>query len=198
MAIPISSNYSASNAASSAGSAGATTKASSEQVGSADMKPAVKAKLQLNASILQASLNVSIGAENQPLSLLYKTAITNINESLKAELGDNAIQNAASQDNSAEATANRIVSLSTGFFEAFKKQNPGQDDDATLQKFMDTIKGGFEKGFKEAQTILKGLNVLQGDIASGIDKTYELVQKGYADFQAAHAKGAADGAAKAA
>lgn len=195
MAIPISSNYSASNATS---SAGATAKTASEQVGSADMKPAEKAKLQLNASILQASLNVSIGSENQPLSLLYKTAITNINESLKAELGDNAIQNAASQDNSAEATANRIVSLSTGFFEAFKTQNPGADDDATLQKFMDTVKGGFEKGFKEAQNILKGLNVLQGDIASGIDKTYELVQKGFADFQAAHVKGATDGAAKAA
>ena len=105
------------------------------------------------------------------------------------------MQNAASQDNSAEATANRIVSLSTGFFEAFKKQNPGMDNDAALEKFMGTISGGMEKGFSEARDILKGLNVLQGDIAGNIDKTYELVQKGYADFVAAHSSKKADTAA---
>ena len=145
-----------------------------------------RSKLQLNASIMQASLNVSIGSENEPLALLYKTAITNINEALKGQYGDDAIQNAASQDNSAEATASRIVSLSTGFFDAFKKQNPGLDDDTALTKFMDTISGGMEKGFKEARDILGGLKVLNGDIAGNIDKTYELVQKGYADFIAAH------------
>lgn len=152
----------------------------------AEMSVNDRTKLQLNASIMQASLNVSIGSENEPLALLYKTAITNINEALKAQYGDDAIQNAASQDNSAEATASRIVSLSTGFFDAFKKQNPGMDDDAALTKFMDTISGGMEKGFKEARDILGGLKVLGGDIAGNIDKTYELVQKGYADFIAAH------------
>jgi hypothetical protein len=153
---------------------------------STEMSVNERSKLQLNASIMQASLSVSIGSENEPLALLYKTAITNINEALKGQYGEDAIQNAASQDNSAEATANRIVSLSTGFFDAFKKQNPGMDDDTALSKFMDTISGGMEKGFKEARDILEGLKVLGGDIAGNIDKTYELVQKGYADFIAAH------------
>jgi len=49
-----------------------------------------------------------------------------------------------------------------------------------------------EKGFKEARDILGGLKVLGGDIASNIDKTYALVQKGYADFQAAHSSKKAD------
>jgi len=151
-----------------------------------------RSKLQLNAAILQASMNVSISSQNDPLALVYKSAITSINEALQADFGDNAVQNAASQDNSAEATANRIVSLSTGFFEAFKKQNPGMDNDAALEKFMGTISGGMEKGFSEARDILKGLNVLQGDIAGNIDKTYELVQKGYADFVAAHSSKKAD------
>ena len=145
-----------------------------------------RSKLQLNAAILQASMNVSISSQSDPLALVYKSAITSINEALQADFGDDAVQKAASQDNSAEATANRIVSLSTGFFEAFKKQNPGMDNDAALEKFMGTIQGGMEKGFSEARDILKGLNVLQGDIAGNIDKTYELVQKGYGDFVAAH------------
>lgn len=144
---------------------------------------------QLNVAIVQASLNVSIKSGNEPLALLYKSAITSINETLQADLGENAIQNAASQDNSAEATAERIVQLSTGFFEAYKKQNPGQDEATSLKQFMSTIRGGFEQGFKEASNILSGLNVLNGDIASNVQKTYELVQKGYADFEAAQSQG---------
>jgi hypothetical protein len=49
---------------------------------------------------------------------------------------------------------------------------------------MDTIKGGIEKGFKEARDILEGLQVLGGDVAANIDKTYELVMKGLDDFVA--------------
>jgi hypothetical protein len=170
-----------------------------QQGGAAQMSVNDKSRLQLNAAILQASLNVSLSSQNDPLALVYKSAITGINEALQADFGDNAVQNAAAQDNSAEATASRIVSLSTGFFEAFKQQNPGMDNDAALEKFMSTISGGMEKGFTEARDILKGLNVLQGDIAGNIDKTYALVQKGYADFVAAHsskpAEGKADGKA---
>ncbi|UMR33048.1 DUF5610 domain-containing protein [Massilia sp. MB5] len=148
----------------------------------ASVTPANKAKLQMNANILQASLSVSIGSQNDPLALVYKSALTSINEALKADYGENAVQNAVSQDNTPEGTAGRIVSLSTGFFDAYKKQNPGLNEDEALDKFMDTIKGGFEKGFKEARDILQGLKVLGGDIAANLDKTYELVQKGYADF----------------
>ncbi len=44
------------------------------------------------------------------------------------------------------------------------------------------IRGGFEKGFKEAQDVLEGLKVLGGDVAAGIDKTFALVMQGYDDF----------------
>ncbi|MDC8757367.1 DUF5610 domain-containing protein [Janthinobacterium fluminis] len=154
----------------------------------AEMSPSAKAKLQQNAAILEASVSVSMGAENKPLTLLLKSAITSINETLRGEFGENAIENAAAQDNSAAATAGRIVSLSTGFFESYKKQHPGEDEDAALGKFMETIRGGFERGYKEAADILKGLNVFKGELAGEIDKTYQLVQKGYADFEAAHKK----------
>ena len=188
MSIPIAAggNSNPSVTSVSTGVAGKDEKVQQKDGVNAEMSVNDRTKLQLNASIMQASLNVSIGSENEPLALLYKTAITNINEALKGQYGDDAIQNAASQDNSAEATASRIVSLSTGFFDAFKKQNPDLDDDTALTKFMDTISGGMEKGFKEARDILEGLKVLGGDIAGNIDKTYELVQKGYADFIAAH------------
>lgn len=144
-----------------------------------------EARSQLNASIITASFEVAISSQNEPLALLLKTAITGINDLLKPEFGENAIQNALSQDNTAEGTAGRIVSLSTGFYEAFKSQHSGEDEAAVLKNFMATIRGGFEQGYQEASDILQGMNVLNGDVASGIGKTYELVQKGYADFEAA-------------
>ncbi|MYN01600.1 hypothetical protein GTP41_05760 [Pseudoduganella sp. DS3] len=143
-----------------------------------------RAKLQLNVSILQESASISLNSENDPLALVYKSAITSINEQLQADFGPDAIQNATSQDNSPEGTAGRIVSLSTAFFSAFQKQNSDLEGDQALNKFMDTIKGGIEKGFKEARDILQGLQVLNGDIASNIDKTYALVMKGLDDFVA--------------
>lgn len=144
-----------------------------------------EARAQLNVSIVTVSLEVSIKSQNESLALLYKSAITSLNDALYAYFGENAIQNAAGLDNTPEGTAGRIVSQSTAFFEAFKKQHPGEDETEVLKKFMHTVREGMERGFREARDILQGLGVLGGDIAANIDKTYELVQKGYADFESA-------------
>jgi len=151
---------------------------------------AAKAKSQYNAAIVQASLTVSLNTSNEPLALVLKTALTGINEALKDQFGENAIQNAVSQDNTPEGTASRIVSLSTAFYDAYKQQHPGGDEDATLQQFMETLQKGVDQGFKEARGVLDGLKVLNGDVASNIDKTYALVKQGYADFAASHKAGA--------
>ncbi|MEQ1438224.1 DUF5610 domain-containing protein [Fontimonas sp. SYSU GA230001] len=137
----------------------------------------------MNAAIVASSEQAAISAGNEPLALLFRSAIEQINEALKPTLGENAIQNAMNQDNSPEGTAGRIVALSTGFFEAFKQQHGNEPEDEVLKKFMETIRSGFEKGFNEAKTILEGLGVFAGDIAAGINRTYELVQQGYAAFE---------------
>jgi len=156
------------------------------------------AKQQLNASILQASLEVSISSQNDPLALVYKSAIENLNDILKPQLGENAIQNAASQDNSPEATAGRILSFIKSTFQMFSLNNSksadgtdatdgsdtGTDNNAAFDNFMSLIQKGVDQGFSEARGILSGLNVLNGDIASNIDKTYEILKKGIADFVA--------------
>ncbi|WP_016834762.1 DUF5610 domain-containing protein [Herbaspirillum lusitanum] len=171
--------------------------------GASDIKltPAI-AKQQLNAAILQSSLEVSLSSQNDPLSLVYKSAIENLNEILKPELGDNAIQNAASQDNSPEATADRILSFIKSAFGLFSQNSPtsssadgtegtdgadGTDNtkrDGNIDKFMSLIQKGVDQGFDEARGILSSLKVLNGDIASNIDKTYEILKKGIADFVA--------------
>lgn len=149
-----------------------------------------EARAQLNAGIVQSSIEVSITAGNETMKLLLKSVVANINDALQPYIGDkainaaqnNPIQQAMSQDNSPQATAERIVGLATGFFDAFKTQHPGGDQQAVLDHFLQTIKGGIDQGFKEARNILNGLGVLQGDIAGNIDRTYQLVQGKLADF----------------
>jgi hypothetical protein len=150
---------------------------------------------QLNVAIVQSALTVSLSSKSDPLTVVYKSAIANLNEQLKPTLGDNAIQNAASQDNSPAGTAGRIVSLSTGLFQLYKQSFPGEDESTVLDRFMKVIQGGIDTGFSEARGVLGGLGVLDKPagppsadgttIGNNIDATYKLVTQGLADFMAA-------------
>lgn len=141
-------------------------------------------KDQLNSSIVQANLEYSVNAGNEPLALLYKTAIEGINDVLQADFGENAIQ--ASYDSgldvSPEATADRIVSMSTAFFAQYREQHAEMTDEQAATAFAEIISGGIDQGFAEARDILTGLSVLEGDIANNIDSTYDLVQDGLKAF----------------
>lgn len=139
---------------------------------------------QLNAQIVQASLDVSISSGNDGLALLYRSAIEHINEQLAPVLGSNAIQNTMGQDNSPEGTAGRILSQTLAFFDGYARQHPNKEPEQLLRDFVDTIRGGFEKGYNEAVSILEGLGVMgEGShLAEEIGKTYALVQQGYDDF----------------
>ncbi len=141
-------------------------------------------RAQLGAQILQASFEVSISAGDNSMALLYRTAIDNINEQLAPEFGPNALQGAMQQDNSAEATADRILSQSTAFFDAYARQHPNEEPEEVVRNFVNLIRGGFEQGYNEAANILSGLGVMGegSNIAAEIGKTFELVQKGYDEF----------------
>ncbi|NOQ15625.1 MAG: hypothetical protein GQ581_01045 [Methyloprofundus sp.] len=143
----------------------------------------VTVKREMNAAILQ-SATVSLSAIDEPMALVLKTALEGINEALKETMGDNAIQETydSGLDVSPEATAGRIVSLSTAFFGKYQEMHPDMSQEEALTSFTEIISGGVDKGFAEAREILDGFGVLEGDIASNIDKTYALVQDGLKSF----------------
>ena len=154
-------------------------------------KSGIEASRQaLNVSIMQVSVEVSLSAGNHSMSLLFQSAIERLNEVLAPEFGDNAIQAAADSgmDFSPQATADRIVSMSTAFFGRYAENHPEKDLNTALIDFAQLIGGGIDKGFAEARQILDGLKVLEGDIASNIDKTYELVQLGLKAFVENHSR----------
>lgn len=145
-------------------------------------------RAQQNAQILKASMEVSIKSSNNSLTLLYRTAVDRLNEILTPELGPNAIGGKDAPDASPEATAGRILSMSTAFYDAYAalSKNKGKDAETVARDFVDLIRGGFERGFGEARDILTGLGVLGKDspVEQGINNTYALVMKGYDDFLA--------------
>ncbi|MEG2047566.1 MAG: DUF5610 domain-containing protein [Comamonas sp.] len=160
-------------------------------------------RAQHNAQILQASMDVSISAGNKSMTLLYRAAVDKLNEVLEPELGPDAIAQAQQQDQSSEAVANRIVSLSTALFERYAAKYPKKDPETLLQDFVATIRSGFEQGYGEATGILQGLSVWGEDspVRSAIERTYGLVQQGFDDFlqqKLAALKAPQDGSAAAA
>jgi hypothetical protein len=137
-------------------------------------------KKQQNSAIVRSQMEVSIKMGDEPMALLYKTALSAINEALDPTQETKPIQTAYDNqiDVSPEATATRIVSLATGFFQAFQQQNPDMAPEDSLDNFMSVISGGIDKGFEDARDILESLSVLEGQVATDIDSTYDLVQEG--------------------
>ena len=140
-------------------------------------------KKMQDLAVLTASSNNSIA--NNPMELLFKTAIEEINKQLEPTLGKNAAQSAydLNLDVSPEATADRIIQGSTAFYQAFKEQNSELGEEESLNEFLNVIKTGIEKGFAEAKDILDSLSVLEGDIETDIDLTFDFVQQGLLAFK---------------
>lgn len=138
-----------------------------------------------NAATLKAHLDVSLGSKNNPMQLVYKAALDAINEELKPIFGDNAAEKIRDSgvDVSPEATAERIVSISTGFFSRYQEQNPNQSLEEQVDSFISVISRGAEQGFGEAKQILEGLGVLKDELQADIEKTFQLVVEGYENFR---------------
>lgn len=141
-------------------------------------------KKDQNTAIMRSQMEVSLKMGNEPMALLYKTALSAINEVLDPSKETKPIQSAYDNqlDVSPEATATRIVGLATGFYQAYQQQNPDIAAEESLDNFMSVISGGIDQGFKDARDILESLSVLDGKIATDIDSTYDLVQEGLKQF----------------
>lgn len=149
---------------------------------------------QLNQTILDNQLSLSLKSDNKAMNLLYR-AISDAVEKRFAEQDNsstsdevNGTENDATaayqnEDTSPQATADRIVSFATNFYGAFRERNPDLNDEQSMEQFLVHIGGGIDKGFADARNILTGLKKLEGKVADDIDETYGLIQKGLQDFK---------------
>jgi hypothetical protein len=128
-------------------------------------------KTPLPADTRTRSTDPMSSLQANPLDLAYQAAIDQINQAVEPFLGEGAIQRGldAGVDVTPAATAERIVSLSTALYPAYQRQHPKQDPAEAAAKFVEIISAGVTKGFAEANTILRGLGVLDMAVSAEVD-----------------------------
>jgi len=150
-------------------------------------------KQQLNATIIQSQFELSLKSDNKSLNLLYKSVISSLatefedylQKATEAGKTGEKVTNpyGTDTDTSPKATADRILTFATGFYDTFKKQNPNLSEEEGLEQFISKISAGIDQGFGEARDVLDSLKRLDGKVKTDIDETYELIQKGLSAFR---------------
>ena len=148
-----------------------------------------------NVSAAPSSSQVSLTSGSKPASLFLKAAVTGINDALKPVAGENALPEAGSRKTTAAGAADQILSLITQFLDALKPKQAGEDGTTNLKDLVATIRVGFEQGYEEAMTLLKGMGVLSDDMASEFTKIHDLVLNGLSELESPHSSGTGGNAA---
>lgn len=146
---------------------------------------------ELNQTILQNQLDINLKSDNKSMTLLYKTITASVekrlaedeNETTGPEKTNASNPYGQDQDTSSQATADRIVAFATNFYGNYREQNKDLSEQDAMDEFMTKIGGGIDQGFADARDILKSLQQLEGKVASDIDETYGLIQKGLQSFR---------------
>ncbi|MEI6415166.1 MAG: DUF5610 domain-containing protein [Pseudomonadota bacterium] len=89
--------------------------------------------------------------------------------------GTGKVENLDPEDFSPKNTADRLLTFISSAIGLAKANGA---DDEKLKGMYQTARDAVDKGFKEAQDILKGLGVWDGQIKAGAEKTIDLVQNG--------------------
>ena len=158
---------------------------SSQSSLSLNFQASFKADLQSDELIIQTSLQASVetdaasfdfnvGAISQNHTI--KEIVDKINELLKDKLPE-GVESLNKEDYTPEATAERIVTSTTAFFDAYKKQHPELSDEEALDSFFDKVSKGIQKGYDQAFDTLKGIGAFEVDgVQAGVEKTKVLIE----------------------
>ncbi|WP_168188912.1 DUF5610 domain-containing protein [Thiomicrorhabdus sediminis] len=127
--------------------------------------------------------------QQNTLKITYQAAIEKLNEILSeqmqitpnenqpAPISEEALKSQGGLDYwTPENTAKRIADGAIAFLPGFQRANPELEGEELINHFLDVVGGGLTSGFDEARDILGDLNVLEGEVANNIDRTYGLLQ----------------------
>jgi hypothetical protein len=123
------------------------------------------------------SVSLSSGSNGtNPYALTAKEILQRINKELKDELPE-GIESLDPADHTPEATADRIVSGVTAFFDVFARQNKELQGDELVDAFIETIKRGVQKGYDDAYQILEAVGAFDVEgVREGVQQTKILIE----------------------
>lgn len=154
------------------------------------------AKAQETALIIQETVRLEAGDKSdinfqdlyKSLSITAQKIIDKLNELLKEKIPQ-GIQSLKPEDVTPEATADRIVTGTTAFFDVYTKQHPHLQTEELLNDFLDTVRGGIQSGYDDAVNILEGLGAFEFDgVKEGVEKTKRLIDEKLKAFEIAKRK----------
>ncbi|MBF0622872.1 MAG: DUF5610 domain-containing protein [Magnetococcales bacterium] len=108
--------------------------------------------------------------------------VAQLNAHLEESEGFQPIEDLNPADHTPEKTAEFIVASATGFFSAYTENHSDEESQAVLDGFVGLIRGAINEGFRQARSILQGMDVLNGSIKGGVDLTQRLVNEGLDKF----------------
>ena len=129
--------------------------------------------------------SVEIGGDfvTNSISVLAQKVLDKLNELFGKDI-PGGIYNLKPEDHTPEKTAQRIVDGVTGLFAAFAKQNGDLEGEELLTAFMDTIRGGIQDGYGQAEAILGDVGAFDvAGVREGIDETKRLVEEKLKAFE---------------
>lgn len=129
-------------------------------------------RASMNEQIVKASFSVSLSAANNPQGTLFRSAMEGIYEAMSGKFQSNITPEyqmpVATETNNPYATpkgsADIILDFSLGLYASFKEQHPRMEESEVAEKFIETIRGGFEKGYAKAVEILDATGVFEGPL----------------------------------
>jgi hypothetical protein len=158
---------------------------------------------QVNSSVLQAMLKNSQRSTNKTAQSATQ-ASDEVSLSNTAKRSDRVIQfslsqsltingknyNVATQDDTDDENAeslfdfqkvaDNVLSFVTNTINARKQAG---DDNEALEKMLGQARTGIDKGFGDARKELGDSGTLTDSLSKGIDKSYDLIQKGLSDYE---------------
>lgn len=116
------------------------------------------------------------------LSLTARQIVDKINEQLKVALPE-GVQSLSPEEVTPEATAERIVSGVTAFFEVYAKQNSNLSGDELVDSFISEVTRGVNQGYGDAVKILEGIGAFDVEgVRDGVERTRTLIDEKLATF----------------
>jgi hypothetical protein len=97
---------------------------------------------------------------------LQSALTTEIGKQIEGVLGKHGLSltDAAGLDWSAEATSDRIVAGTTALLGVFARQHPELSDEVLLARFEDMIRGGIDRGYQQALSILEAVSTFTPEV----------------------------------
>jgi hypothetical protein len=136
---------------------------------------------------LGASLDDTVSVGDSFLTKSLTVTAQEILFKLNQILGDKVpggIESLKPEDTTSEATADRVVTGITAFFDAYAKQNPELDAEELIEQFMSEARKGVEEGYNDAFEVLKGLGAFEYDgVQEGVEKTKALIEQKLKAFE---------------